>query len=210
MVTKKAAAKKGVRNATKGARTPSTRAAKAASTTSRDADRTSDTRVPASTPDDRLARAVLLIAGLALLVEGYALVRLLAITVAVPDLAEVATSFDSAAQTSSAITAAMAEVAKKLDDLEGTARTLPGMSSLAADVSQVSGRVRKVGKSTSALEGDLSAAASSMAGSDFRSLVSLHAFLVVQTIGLILLLVALLLDAAIRLGVVGGAAGPSP
>ncbi len=196
MVKKRSASKKGTRKTT---RKPSS-----------DVDKTSDVRGPTSTPDDRLARAVLIIAGLALLVEGYALVRLMAITVAVPDLAEVAASFDSAAQTSSAITAAMDEVAKKLDDLEGTARTLPGMSSLAADITQVSGRVRKVGKSTSALEGDLSAAASSMAGSDFRSLVSLHTFLVVQTIGLILLLVALLLDAAIRLGVVGRDAGPSP
>ena len=207
MAAKKAASKKGARKATKGLRKPSTQVP---STTFRDVDRTLDTKVPTSTPDDRLARAVLLIAGLALLVEGYALVRPLAITVAVPDLGEVAASFDSAAQTSSAITAAMDEVAKKLKDLEGTARTLPGMSTLAADIAQVSSRVRKVGKSTSALEGDLSAAASSMAGSDFRSLVSLHAFLVVQTIGLILLLVALLLDAAIRLGVVGGDAGPSP
>ena len=195
MAKKRSASKKGTRTS---ARKPSS-----------DVDKTSDIRVPTSTPDDRLARAVLLIAGLALLVEGYALVRLLAITVAVPDLAEVAASFDSAAQTSSAITAAMDEVAKKLDDLEGTARTLPGMSSLAADITQVSGKVRKVGKSTSALEGDLSAAASSMAGSDFKSMVSLHAFLVVQTIGLILLLVALLLDAAIRLGVIGGDTGLS-
>ncbi|MDP6627438.1 MAG: hypothetical protein QGG50_06020, partial [Methanopyri archaeon] len=98
MAAKKAASKKGARKAT---RKPSP-----------EVEKTSDIRGPPSTPDDRLARAVLLIAGLALLVEGYALVRLLAITVAVPDLVEVAASFDSAAQTSSAITAAMDEVGK--------------------------------------------------------------------------------------------------